>query len=179
MEISKPRIPSRAPAVDAGAVSGLSRQLRRALLAVLVIVAIASAARPRPRPMGQGDSAAPLNGRTPVPAPAMSALRRACFDCHSQETRWPWYASLPIASRLIERDVKAARGQLDLSRWTQYNRFDRADLLDKMCQLASTEKMPPWSYRVMHADARLTASDVAALCAWTQDEATHLIQEDR
>jgi hypothetical protein len=86
---------------------------------------------------------------------------------------------LPIASRLIERDVTAARGQLDLSHWTQYNPFDRADLLDKMCTLASTGKMPPWPYRVMHPGAGLSAGDVAALCAWTADEATHLVQGDR
>jgi len=80
---------------------------------------------------------------------------------------------------LVERDVTAGRGQLDLSRWTEYNPFDRADLLDKMCRLASTGKMPPWPYRVMHGDARLSASDVAALCAWSQEEATHLVEGDR
>ena len=143
-------------------------QLRRASVAALVIVAIASAARSRSHELPREDSGG-----------ATSTIRRACFDCHSRETRWPWYASLPIASRLIERDVTAARGQLDLSRWTQYNPFDRADLLDKMCRLASSGEMPPWQYRVMHADARLSAGDVAALCAWCQDEATRLIQENR
>jgi cytochrome c len=159
--------------------SGWSSPLRRALLALLVVVAIASVARSRPRPTGLEQSAAALDVVTPVPTAAMSALRRACFDCHSRQTRWPWYASLPIASRIIERDVTAARAQLDLSRWTQYNRFDRADLLDKMCQLASTGTMPPWQYRLMHVDARLSAADVAALCAWSRDAATHLIQEEK
>lgn len=156
-----------------------SNPLRRALLAACAVVALASAALSRPRPTEPEDAKAELNALAPVPAPAMSALRRACFDCHSRETRWPWYASLPIASRIIERDVTEARAQLDLSRWTQYNRFNRAELLDEMCQLASNGTMPPWPYRVMHADARLSGSDLAALCAWSQDEAAHLIQEDR
>jgi len=109
----------------------------------------------------------------------MSTLRRACFDCHSDETRWPWYATLPLASHLIERDVTEARAQLNLSRWMQYNPFDRADLLDKMCQRASIGTMPPWQYRMMHSEARLSVTDVVTLCAWSQDEATRLVQGER
>jgi cytochrome c len=153
---------------------------RRVMLAVLVMTAIASAARSRPSlPVAGIAPSASLSVRTDVPASVMSALRRACVDCHSDETRWPWYATLPIASHLIERDVTEARGQLNLSRWTQYNPFDRADMLDKMCQLASSGKMPPWQYRIMHPAARLSATDLATLCTWTQDEATRLVQGEK
>jgi cytochrome c len=149
-------------------------------VAAVVMLAIATAARSRPTPpVAEADLSASLSLRTPVPAPVMSTLRRACFDCHSEETRWPWYARLPVASRLIERDVTEARGQLNLSRWTRYNPFDRADMLDKMCQRASSGAMPPWQYRIMHRQARLSATDVATLCGWTQSEATRLEQGER
>jgi cytochrome c len=155
-------------------------RLRRALVAALVIVAIGSAARSHPEQGVVGaDPSAALNVQTPVPAPVMSTLRRACFDCHSDETRLPWYATLPLASHLIQRDVTEARAQLNLSRWTQYNPFDRADLLDKMCQLASSATMPPWQYRMMHSEARLSVTDVVTLCDWSQDEATRLVQGER
>ena len=155
-------------------------RLRRVLAAALVMLAIAAAGRARPdAPVAGTDPSAALNGRTPVPAPVMSTLRRACFDCHSDETHWPWYAALPIASHLIERDVTEGRGQLNLSRWTQYNPFDRADMLDKMCELASDGRMPLRSYRMMHPDARLSTPDVAMLCAWARDEAAHLVQGER
>jgi cytochrome c len=75
--------------------------------------------------------------------------------------------------------VRQARGQLNLSRWTQYNPFDRADMLDKMCQLSSSGKMPPWQYRLMHPDARLSAEDIAAMCAWSRDEAARLVEGER
>jgi cytochrome c len=150
------------------------------MLAAVVMVAIASAARSRPGlPVAGADPSASLNVRAHVPTAVMATLRRACFDCHSDETRWPWYATLPIASHLIERDVTEARGQLNLSRWTQYNPFDRADMLDKMCQLASSRKMAPWQYRMMHPDARLSPTDVATLCTWTQDEAARLVQGEQ
>ena len=148
----------------------------RALVTALVILAIGSAARSRPhQPVaGVANRSTSVNVHTPVPV--MSSLRRACFDCHSDETRWPWYAALPVASHLIERDVTAGRGQLNLSRWTQYNPFERADLLDKICEKASTGQMPPWQYRLLHSEARLSAPDVIALCDWSEHEAARLVQ---
>ena len=155
------------------------RRLRRVMVAALVLVAIGSAAGTLPRGRAGTDPATVFSLRPAVPDPVLSTLRRACFDCHSEATRWPWYATLPLASRLIERDVTHARGQLNLSRWTDYNQFDRADMLDKMCELASRRKMPPWQYRLMHPGARLSAVEVSALCAWTQDEAARLTQEEK
>ena len=155
-------------------------RLRRALVATLVIVTVGSAARSRSeRALVGTGPAASFDGRTPFPAAVTSTLRRACFDCHSDETRWPWYATLPFASPLIERDVKNGRGQLNLSRWMGYNAFDRADMLDKMCQLASSGRMPPWKYRLMHPDARLSATEVVTFCAWSQYEANRLVQGER
>jgi len=149
------------------------------MVAVLVLVAIGSAAGTLPQESVGADPATVFNLRPAVPEPVLSTLRRACFDCHSEATRWPWYATLPLASRVIERDVTEARGQLNLSRWIDYNQFDRADMLDKMCELASRRKMPPWKYRLMHPGARLSATEVSALCAWTQGEAARLTQGEK
>ena len=149
------------------------------VVAVLVLVAIGAAGGTVPRGRAGADPSTVLNLQPAVPDPVLSTLRRACFDCHSEATRWPWYATLPLASRVIERDVTEAREQLNLSRWIDYNQFDRADMLDKMCELASRRKMPPWQYRLMHPGARLSATEVSALCAWTQDEAARLSQGEK
>jgi cytochrome c len=149
-------------------------------VAALAIVAIGSAIRSHPKHAVVGvDPSASLSVRTAAPAPVVSTLQRACFDCHSDETRWPWYAALPFASHRIERDVTRARAQLNLSRWTHYNPFARADMLDKMCELASDGTMPPWPYRMMHPQARLSSTDVTALCAWGENEAARLVQGDK
>ncbi len=153
-------------------------RLRRFIVAALALLAIGSAARSFPRAERAGaDPSTVFSLRPAVPDPVLSTLRRACADCHSDETRWPWYATLPVASHLIERDVTDARGQLNLSHWSDYNLYDRADMLDKMCELTSSRKMPPWQYRLLHPAARLSATDIAALCTWSQDEATRLMKE--
>ena len=152
-------------------------RVREVIAAALVIVAMGLAARPRPRPSATvADLSPDSEMQVHAPAPVMSLLRRACFDCHSDKTRWPWYAALPLASHFVERDVAAGRGQLNWSQWEHYNPFDRAGLLDKACELASMHTMPPRPYRIMHAEARLSAADVSELCAWTRVEAMRLVQ---
>ena len=152
-------------------------RLWRALAAALVMVAIGAAVRSRPhQPAAGSDPLNSLNAGVPVPASVKSTLLRACADCHSDQTRWPWYSSIPVASYLIARDVNEGRGQLNLSRWAQYNPFDRADMLDKICERASSGKMPPWQYRMMHSEARLSATDIGALCAWSEHEAARLVE---
>jgi hypothetical protein len=124
---------------------------------------------------GRVDPALALTARASVPPDVSAVLRRACFDCHSNDTRWPWYSRVPPASWLIAHDVDAGRGQINFSRWGEYDPFDRADMLDKMCDLATKRKMPLWPYRLLHGDARLTDADVAALCRWADTEATRLV----
>jgi len=154
------------------------RQPWRLVIAV-AILAIGVAAWPRHRVVVDGNTSAALNLQTPVPPAVMSTLQRACLDCHSEATRWPWYAAVPVVSHLITRDVVEGRRQLNLSRWTQYNAFTRADLLDHMCDMATRGAMPPFPYRVMHPEARVSAHDVAALCSWSRDEAERLVQEEK
>ena len=150
----------------------------RLILVGLLTLMIASAARSYSRLPGlPANPAGGVDANTPVPAAVMSTLRRACFDCHSDETRRPWYSALPVASWLIEHDVREGRGQLNFSRWTQYNRFDRADLLDKACEKATKRDMPLWQYRILRREARLSEADIAALCAWSRHEATRLVGE--
>lgn len=145
------------------------------MLAALAILLIGWAWPPSREREAPIDPALGLSARTPVPMHVMSTLRRACFDCHSNETRWPWYSSLPIASWLIARDVRSGRSQVNFSRWTEYNPFDRADQLDKVCEMAKTRAMPPQPYRMLHTEARLSDADIAELCGWTRTEATRLV----
>lgn len=115
----------------------------------------------------------------PVPRQVLTVVHRACYDCHSSETRWPWYSNVAPVSWLVISDVKDARKQMNFSRWARYNAYDRADLLDKMCDQISKHKMPLFQYRLVHADARLSDADIAAVCAWTKDESARLTQEGK
>ena len=119
-----------------------------------------------------------LEANAPVPDAVQQVLRRACYDCHSDETRWPWYARVAPASWLVIGDVNEARAELNFSRWGEYHRFDRADLLDKACELARSGEMPLRVYVRLHPDAKLTTGELDAFCAWTASEAARLTGEN-
>jgi hypothetical protein len=140
------------------------------LVVVLLILQITAPAKTNP-PV---DRSRALSS-TSAPEPVMNILRRSCFDCHSSETRWPWYASVAPTSWLVVSDVNEARGQLNFSKWTGYNPYDRADLLDKICDNVTHRRMPLWEYRIVHPAARLTDAEIAAICTWTKAEAARLV----
>jgi hypothetical protein len=143
---------------------------RRAIILAGVAVAwivLQVTAPPRTNP--PVDAAVALGAGTPTAVAGV--LRRSCYDCHSFETRWPWYSSIAPASWLVILDVKDGRGQMNFSRWGSYNPYDRADLLDKICDNVSHRKMPLWQYTIVHRDARLSDGEISAICAWTRAEA--------
>src|SRR4030095_7515385 len=154
-----------------GGVRGVIRSGRVILAAVAILATGSAALLPGREPNPNTDPAAGLGVKTPVPMHVMSTLRRSCFDCHSNETRWPWYSSLPVASWLIARDVESGRGQINFSRWTEYNPFDRASMLVRICEMATGRVMPLARYQVLHPEARLSDTDVTELCDWARLEA--------
>lgn len=103
-----------------------------------------------------------------APGAAAAALRRACYDCHSNETRWPWYSAVAPASWLVARDVRQGRKKMNLSEWDRYDERKRAKLLAKSWKEIGKGEMPLWFYVPLHPDARLSPEDQAALRAWAE-----------
>jgi Haem-binding domain len=95
---------------------------------------------------------------------------RACGNCHSNHTDWPWYSHVAPVSWWITQHVREGREKLDFSDWERYSAWQKRDKLDSMCGLISTGKMPPWLYTTMHAEAQLTEEDKNAVCAWVKEQ---------
>ena len=85
-------------------------------------------------------------------------VKAACFDCHSNETRWPPYASIAPASWLVQHDVDGGRSHLNFSQWQRPQRH-AVDAADEV----RSGDMPQTSYTWMHAESRLSAADREAL----------------
>ena len=106
--------------------------------------------------------------QTEVPAgePVRQILRRACYDCHSNETRWPWYAYVAPVSWLVVHDVSEAREHLNFSTWNAYDAKERAENLEEAWEEVEEGEMPLWFYVPLHPEARLSDEDKAVLRAW-------------
>ncbi len=103
-----------------------------------------------------------------VPANIEKLLSGACYDCHSNATRWPWYSHIAPFSWIIVHHVTKGREQLNFSEWNTYYPATRRRKLQWIERMVRERKMPPWSYRLMHPAARLNDADRIALEQWAQ-----------
>lgn len=97
-----------------------------------------------------------------------TVLTRACNDCHSNRTVWPWYSHVAPASWLVVSDVNRGRKALNFSEWTGYPAEDQQKHLSEICKEVSEGEMPNLAYTLMHRHAKLSTNDVATVCRWTR-----------
>jgi len=101
-----------------------------------------------------------------VPLQASSILQRACQDCHSDNTVWPWYAYIPPVSWQIRRDVARGRAFMNLSKWSEYSESDRRGFMLAIVAATKARLMPPPTYVWMHRNAKLSDADLKELEEW-------------
>jgi hypothetical protein len=110
-------------------------------------------------PYGHSHTNPPENGDLKWDSTATQHLfQRACFDCHSNKTAWPWYAHVAPMSWLLARDVNGGRRHLNFSEWNLPQKHAK-----DIAKEVNSGDMPPWFYLPMHRTARLTASEKQAL----------------
>jgi hypothetical protein len=78
----------------------------------------------------------------------------ACFDCHSNLTVWPWYSDIAPLSWSVTSHVEEGRDTLNFSEWD-----GRQDELDEIAETIREGSMPPWSYRLLQPEARLSSAE--------------------
>lgn len=94
-------------------------------------------------------------------------LRRACFDCHSNETKWPIYSRVAPGSWLMARDIHNGRNHLNFSEWADVDDDERQDDLENCWEQVESGAMPKWFYIFpFHRDAKLSDGDKALLKAF-------------
>jgi hypothetical protein len=109
-----------------------------------------------------------------VPPAVDAVLRRSCYDCHSSETRWPWYSGVAPMAWGVANHVKEGRATFNLSEWGSYPARKRVSVLEKMCDEVREGKMPLKQYLWLHRDATLSEADWKSVCDWSMDEADRL-----
>jgi hypothetical protein len=137
-----------------------------ALLAMFALLQFTNPARTNP----------PVKNNFPVtnaPPQVTLMLRAACYDCHSHETRWPWYSRVAPLSWQIAKDVVDGRDSLNFSDWPADPKR-AAKKLEDMSEEIGYGDMPLKKYTLIHAAARLTDSQRKELTDWLDAEAARL-----
>ena len=112
-----------------------------------------------------------VTGEIAAPADVQAVLRKACYDCHSNQTVWPWYSRVVPVSWWLAHDVAEGREVLDFSTWNDETPEQRAKHLAQTVHELEEGDMPPLTYRLMHADARLSPDEIALLQQWAESGA--------
>jgi hypothetical protein len=131
---------------------------RNILISVVIIIAIQFWPIDRTNP--------PVTSEVPAPENVKAVLRAACYNCHSNETKWPWYSYVAPVSWMIADDVHSARSHVNLSEWESIPPRDRPAVADHMWKLVREGEMPLLMYRWMHPEARLSEDQKALIRDW-------------
>ncbi len=138
----------------------LRKGLSIALLVVLVLFGLIQLV-----PFGRDHTNPPVADELPWDSPQTRGLaQRACFDCHSNETVWPWYSNIAPVSWLVARDVTEGRDEMNFSDWSRTSQ--RAQ---KIIREIEEGRMPPSFYLPLHPEARLSADEKAQLIQGFRD----------
>jgi hypothetical protein len=107
-----------------------------------------------------------------APPEVATIMRKACFDCHTNETKWPLYARLAPGSWLMARDVHNGRNHLNLSHWADSDEEERQSDKENCWEQIESGAMPPWFYIYpLHPGAKLSAAEKATLKDWLMKDA--------
>src|SRR4051794_32350330 len=137
---------------------GDDRHVRKWIVRVVVAL-VALFALAQLVPYARAPPAPPVTAEPRWDSPRTRALARdACFDCHSNLTKWPWYSIVAPVSWLLTNDVNGGRRRLNFSEWNR----PQAELDDAIDAIRGGD-MPPWYYVIRHSKAKLSATEKAQL----------------
>jgi len=136
------------------------RRVAYGLAAALVVAQLVPVSRTNP----------PVDAEIVVEPGVRALLKRACWDCHSHETVWPWYAWVAPVSWLVAHDVNHAREELDFSRFESYAPKKQRKKLGEVGEEVDEGHMPLWYYVLLHPTARLDDEERRRLIDWADAE---------
>ena len=130
------------------------------ILIVLAVIIIAIQFIPveRTNPPVTGDIDSPVN--------VSAILRNSCYDCHSNETNWPWYSYVAPVSFLVAGDVKEGREHMNFSEWDKYSGKDQTELMEEIVEEIEKGEMPLKIYTFTHPNAEMDDAKLKVIKSW-------------
>jgi hypothetical protein len=141
----------------------MSRRLKQAAVVFVLVFVAAQLARPE-RVNPPTDPSRTIAAHLGSSSGLVTVLDRACSDCHSNRTVWPWYTQLAPVSWLMASAVHEGRKAVNFSDWAAYSPEQQRMMLTVSCSDVSDGRMPGlWT--LLHPETRLSSQDIAIVCA--------------
>lgn len=136
-----------------------------AVVAVIIIIQLIPSGRPEVIDKNPND----LIVNNHLPDSISNLLKSACYDCHSNETVYPWYAYVAPVSWLVSRDTRMGREHLNFSEWESYSKMDKAKQLGDIAEEVEDGAMPMPIFILMHPEAKLTLKQRQSIVDWSDE----------
>lgn len=111
------------------------------------------------------------------PGHVAELIKNSCYDCHSNQTVYPWYSKVAPVSWYLQKHIKEGKKDLNASEYSSMDKADKIELLVDICEVLEAGTMPLPSYTLIHKEARLSEDDKEAICIWSEEEALKVMRE--
>ncbi len=135
---------------------------------VLLLVLIAMQFYRPEKNMAQGNHTAIFITETNPPEDVKLILKSTCYDCHSNNTSYPWYNNIAPVSYWLADHVKQGKDELNFSVWSSYSAKKKDHKLEEVVEVIEEGEMPLMEYTWTHAEAKLTDAQKQAIIKWAK-----------
>ena len=140
---------------------------KKIIIAVLLLLIIAQFFKPE-KNQGNVDGFMAFYEDTAPPQNVKNILERACFDCHSAHTEYPWYNTITPINYWLASHVNEGKKHFDVSKWQQYNLKRKDHKMEEFIEMVEDKEMPLKSYTWTHKEANLSQEQINTLLAWAK-----------
>ena len=146
------------------------------ILLVLIVLFIIIQFIPSGIPVNKPEDEKSIAKSSLVTGPVLDQLKKSCFDCHSNQTKLPWYAKLAPSSWLLSDHINEGRSNLNFSEWEDYSKREKIGLLEAIKDEVESGNMPLKSYLLIHRDAKLDPEKISLLSEWTGESSAKILE---
>lgn len=139
--------------------------VKKILIGLVIVLVILQFIRPE-RNISTAASANDIRVTHAVPANVLSVLKRACYDCHSNNTNYPWYTNIQPVGWWMQHHVNEGKEELNFSEFGTYSAKKAAHKLEETAEMVEEKEMPLESYTWIHKDAKLSADEIKLVADW-------------
>ena len=142
-------------------------------IAVILLLVLLAMQFYRPvKNLSQGNHTVTFITETNPSVRVREILENACYDCHSNNTRYPWYNTIAPVSFWLSNHIDDAKEELNFSIWGDYSTQKKSHKLEEVIELIENDEMPLKPYTWMHSEAKLTTEEKQAVIAWAKRSRT-------
>ncbi|RIW14124.1 cytochrome C [Algoriphagus lacus] len=148
------------------------------LVGGIAVIGIAVQFVPNELPAVESNNPGDLIGSGIVSEEISGILKTSCYDCHSNETQYPWYSNVAPVSWLVSKDVREAREELNFSTWQDYDMMEQLEKLDDIAIEVKEGEMPLGIYTVIHSSAKLDDAQRQLIVEWAEATMDVVVEEE-